>query len=166
MNVYNRLVSNTIFTARNIVTMNPANPEATAVAVRDGMIIAVGSFEECASWGEHEVDDRFADKVLVPGFVEAHGHTMDALAAMVPYLGYYPYPLADGTLTEPIQTYEALVAKLRAIDAQLPEGEQLLAIGFDPIFSRTNSVSTSGCSPRFRPLGQSSSVMPADTSPP
>jgi len=134
MNVYNRLVSNTIFTARNIVTMNPANPEATAVAVRDGMIIAVGSFEECASWGEHEVDDRFADKVLVPGFVEAHGHTMDALAAMVPYLGYYPYPLADGTLTEPIQTYEALVAKLRAIDAQLPEGEQLLANGFDPIY--------------------------------
>ena len=127
-------MSTTIFTARKIVTMNPANPEVTAVAVRDGMIIAAGTLEECASWGPHTVDDRFAGKVLVPGFVEAHGHTMDALTAMVPYLGYYPYPLPDGTLTDPIDTYDALVTKLRHIDAELPEGEPLFANGFDPIF--------------------------------
>jgi choline dehydrogenase-like flavoprotein len=42
-------MSTTIFTARKIVTMNPANPEVTAVAVRDGMIIAAGTLEECAS---------------------------------------------------------------------------------------------------------------------
>ena len=125
-------MSTTVFTARKVVTMNPANPEATAVAVRDGMIIAVGTVEECASWGPHTVDDRFADKVLVPGFVEAHGHTMDALTAMVPYLGYYPYPLPDGSLTEPVDTYDALLAKLRQIDADLPEGDRCYARVDDP----------------------------------
>ncbi|MFZ4812227.1 MAG: hypothetical protein ACOYL9_12860, partial [Ilumatobacteraceae bacterium] len=76
-------MSTTVFTARKIVTMNPANPEATAVAVRDGMIIAAGAIEECASWGPHTVDDRFADKVLIPGFVEEHGRGVGRCAGTV-----------------------------------------------------------------------------------
>ena len=33
----------TVFTARRIVTMNASNPSATAVAVRDGRILEVGT---------------------------------------------------------------------------------------------------------------------------
>ena len=55
---------NTIFTARKVVTMNPANPEVQAVAVRDGRIVCAGTLEECQAWGEARVDDRFADHVL------------------------------------------------------------------------------------------------------
>ena len=42
----------TIFVARKIVTMNPSNPEATHVAVRDGRILGAGSLEEVAGWGD------------------------------------------------------------------------------------------------------------------
>ena len=70
-----------IYTARKIITMHASNPEATAVAVRDGRVLAAGTLEECAAWGEHEVDRRFEDKVLIPGFVEAHGHTADGMIA-------------------------------------------------------------------------------------
>lgn len=49
--------------------MNPANPEAEAVALRGGRIICVGSLVECQAWGEATIDDRFANHVLVPGFV-------------------------------------------------------------------------------------------------
>jgi predicted amidohydrolase YtcJ len=125
---------NTIFTARNIVTMNPANPEAQAVAVRDGRIICVGTVEECQSWGEATVDDRFADHVLVPGFVEAHGHTMDSASELMPYVGYHPYPLSDGSSTPAIRGYDELIARLKAEDAKLPAGEPLVANGFDPIY--------------------------------
>ena len=124
----------TIFTARKIVTMNPANPEVRAVAVRDGRIICAGSLEECQSWGEATVDERFGDHVLVPGFVEAHGHTFDSLAEMMPFVGYYPYPLSDGRSTPPIRSYDDLIALLKAEDARLPAGEILLANGFDPIY--------------------------------
>lgn len=123
-----------IFTAAKIVTMNPSNPEATAVAVRDGRILAVGTLAECQSWGEATVDDRFADQALVPGFVEAHGHTADGLMAMVPYVGYFDYPLPDGTVAPGVTSYEDLQATLTRLDAELPAGELLFANAFDPIF--------------------------------
>lgn len=124
----------TIFTARKIITMNPANPEVQAVAVRDGKILCAGSLDECRSWGEATVDDRFGDQVLVPGFVEAHGHTFDALAEMMPFVGYYPYPLSDGRSTPAIRSYDDLIDLLKDEDSRLPPGETLLANGFDPIY--------------------------------
>lgn len=72
----------TIFTAKKIITMNPSNPEATAVAVRDGRILGVGTIHELRGWGDQTLDGTFDDKVLVPGFVEAHAHAVyDALYA-------------------------------------------------------------------------------------
>ena len=62
----------TIYSAKKIITMNPARPEASHVAVRDGKILGAGSLEELAGWGEHIVDTQFADKILMPGFVEGH----------------------------------------------------------------------------------------------
>jgi predicted amidohydrolase YtcJ len=41
----------TIYAARSILTMNPAQPRATHVAVRDGRILGVGSRESLAGWG-------------------------------------------------------------------------------------------------------------------
>jgi predicted amidohydrolase YtcJ len=127
-------VTTTIFTARHIVTMNPSNPEGTAVAVREGRVLAVGTLEECLSWGAATVDDRFADRVLVPGFVEAHGHTADALVALMPYVGYYDFPHPDGGVAKGVRSYDELIAALRAVDAELPPGEPLIANSFDPIF--------------------------------
>jgi predicted amidohydrolase YtcJ len=124
----------TIFTARKVVTMNPANPQAQAVAVREGRILCAGSLEECLAWGPAEVDDRFAEHVLIPGFVEAHGHTADSASELMPYVGYHPYPLSDGRTTTPIRSYDDLIERLKAEDSVLPPGEPLVANGFDPIY--------------------------------
>src|SRR5690606_20920148 len=67
----------TVFRARRIHTMNPARPVATHVAVREGRILGAGSLEELAGWGPHQLDERFADHVLLPGFVEGHSHLME-----------------------------------------------------------------------------------------
>ncbi len=123
-----------IYRARQVVTMHRSNPIGTAVAVRDGRILAVGTYDECAQWGEHTIDDTFADKVIVPGFVEAHGHSMDALVVQFPYVGYFDYPLPDGSVARGARTYADVIERLRQADAALPDGDVLIANAFDPIY--------------------------------
>ncbi len=124
----------TIYTASKIVTVHSSNPVAHAVAVRDGRVLAVGSLEECQAWGPHTLDDRYADAVLLPGFIEAHGHTMDALNTHRSYVGYFDYPLPDGSPARGVTSTAALITRLKEIELDLGPDEILLATGLDPIF--------------------------------
>lgn len=40
----------TVFIAKKIITMDPARPVATAVAIRNGHILSVGSLQELQPW--------------------------------------------------------------------------------------------------------------------
>lgn len=71
----------TVFTAREIITMDESLPSATAVAVADGRIVAVGTLEGMQAWLDaraHVIDTRFRDKVLVPGLIDNHLHPIMA----------------------------------------------------------------------------------------
>ena len=61
-----------IYTARRVITMDTDHPEATAVAVDDDRITAVGNVEELHAAGD--LDDTFADAVIVPGLIDQHLH--------------------------------------------------------------------------------------------
>ncbi len=99
------------------------------------MILGVGSLEEVSGWGEYELNESFADKVLVPGFVEAHAHVMAGGMMTLPYLGFFARPRADGSIAPGIQSYDALIDSLKAIDAGLDDpDEEIVAVGFDPIY--------------------------------
>lgn len=69
-----------IYIARRIITMEPGWPEGTVVAVDGNRIVAVGrdlkDLEPWMSAHKYEIDDRFRDKVLIPGLVEAHLHAL------------------------------------------------------------------------------------------
>ena len=97
----------TIFEAARVITMNPSNPEGTHVAVRDGDVLGVGRLDELTGWGEYTLDRTFADKVLVPGFVEAHAHINAAGMMTLPYMGFFDRPRADGSIEA---TYYSMVA--------------------------------------------------------
>lgn len=125
----------TIYTAKKIVTMNPSNPEGTAVAVRDGRILGVGTLEELEGWGPHKVDDTFKEKVLIPGLVEAHAHVLEGVAALFPYSGFFDRPQPDGSISKGIKSYAELVEQLQDLDAQMADPEEpLITMGFDPIY--------------------------------
>jgi hypothetical protein len=69
----------TVFTARTILTMERANPEAQAVAVTGDRILYAGSRAEVERFLDgraFDLDTRFADKVLLPGFMEQHIHPL------------------------------------------------------------------------------------------
>ena len=69
--------------------MNSYLPETTHVAVREGKILGVGNLDQLSGWGEHTLDTRFADKVLMPGFVEGHCHAPEGQIWDYTYLGYF-----------------------------------------------------------------------------
>jgi predicted amidohydrolase YtcJ len=125
----------TVFVARKIVTMNPANPEATHVAVRDGRILGAGSLEEVAGWGEYTLDETFAEKVLTPGLIEGHLHTIEGMMSTFPYLGFFDRPAVDGSTLKGVQTREEAIAYLKQLDEGMSDpGTPLITIGFDPIY--------------------------------
>src|SRR5688500_2106800 len=68
-------VETTVYVARRIRTLVAKNPEAQALAVRRGRLVAVGTKAEvlrAAGEGARVVD--YGDAVVVPGLVDAHAH--------------------------------------------------------------------------------------------
>jgi len=115
--------------------MNSYQPVATHVAVRDGRILGVGSLDELAHWGDYTLNETFADKVLVPGFVEAHCHAMNGSVWENTYVGYFDRTDPNGRLWPGIKTLSGVVERLIEIEHTLDDPEEtLVAWGFDPIY--------------------------------
>jgi predicted amidohydrolase YtcJ len=132
----------TVFPAK-VLTMNPMQPRASCVAVREGRILAVGSEQDVGGWGAHAVDARFADKVLMPGLVEGHSHLMEGAFWKYAYVGYHDRRGPDGRLWKGLTSFDAVVARLCQFERSLPDpSEPLLAWGFDPIFFGEQRMTT------------------------
>ncbi|MEZ4564891.1 MAG: amidohydrolase [Thermomicrobiales bacterium] len=127
----------TIFQAKKIVTLDPATPEATHVAVRNGRILGAGNLGDLTGWGEYTVDTTFQDLVIIPGLIEAHNHIFAAFDALFPYVGYFDRPAIDGGTLKGITSYDAMISFLKEEDAKLTDPNQpLLGMEFDPIYFR------------------------------
>ena len=114
-----------ILTARTVITMDPANPRATAVAVAaDGTLAAVGDLATCqAALPDAPVTD-LGGTVLMPGFIEPHSHpllsgmgTQSPAIWIAPYVGF--------------PTFADVEAKWHELHASTPEGQVLLFNGLD-----------------------------------
>ena len=128
----------TVFTAKKIVTMDPGWPYATAVAVRDGRILSVGTLEDLKPWlvnNPYEINNSFADKVIYPGFIEAHGHpVMGGVAISLPPLTYYPLRNPYGPDFPGVKNSEEMVAKLKEYVAAAKSPDQtILTWGYDSV---------------------------------
>ncbi|MDR5815060.1 amidohydrolase [Caballeronia sp. LZ033] len=124
-----------VFAARKILTMNPRQPVATHVAIREGRILSVGTLDEIRQWTDAEPDTTFADKVLMPGLVEGHSHLMEGAMWSAVYVGYYERRGPDGTRWPGLQSLDAVIARLQEAERALDSTDApLLAWGFDPIF--------------------------------
>jgi predicted amidohydrolase YtcJ len=69
--------SATVFKGGAVYTMDPNRPWASAVAVRDDSIVAVGSDAEVIAAAGADVDVvELAGRMVLPGFVEGHVHPL------------------------------------------------------------------------------------------
>ena len=122
-----------VFVAKRVITMNPAQPFATHVAVRDGRILAVGGADEVADLGPIELDSRFQDSVILPGFVEGHSHLFEGAVWRDPYVGFFDRRAPDGSVVKGLKSIEAVVARL--LEVAVEGGDAAItAWGFDPIY--------------------------------
>lgn len=66
-----------------IVTMDPAQPQASALAMRDGKIAFVGNNESAQKWvGEKTRVVRVAGATVLPGFIDSHIHAMSGALSL------------------------------------------------------------------------------------
>ncbi|MEA5455457.1 amidohydrolase [Sinomonas sp. JGH33] len=109
-----------IVSADTIHTLDDENPAAKSIAIRDGMIVAVGSASETEQWAGPET--RRADhrgSTIVPGLTDCHVHALMGL------------DLVRGVdLTD--QDRGGVLGLLREAEAALGPGEWLLGWGLDP----------------------------------
>ena len=119
-----------IYGARRIRTMDDSLPEATAVAVSRGKIVAVGSLEELQRQlanQSYEVDDTFRDKVLMPGFIDNHVHPMlvGGFLLQTQFITPFDWNLPSGHV-QGVRGHEAYLARLREAEAKMTDPQAWL----------------------------------------
>ncbi len=112
------LGSLTVYVAKKIITMEPAMPEATAVAVADGRVVSVGSLRSLRPWIDAHgarIDKSFEDKVILPGFIDPHVHpSLPAVLTQFPFLAPDDWSLPTGEFPG-ATTHKTYIARLKEL---------------------------------------------------
>jgi len=130
-----------IYTAKKIITMEPALPEATAVAVADGKIVAVGSLKSLDSWIKQtnsRIDRRFEGKVIMPGFIDPHVHpSLPAVLTQFAFIAPDDWSLPTGEFPG-AKTPEAYIERLKQLANQHTDKTiPFIAWGYHPLWHGT-----------------------------
>ncbi|MFZ0099306.1 MAG: amidohydrolase, partial [Gemmobacter sp.] len=128
----------TIYTAREIVTLDPSIPAAEVVAVVNGRILWVGGLDETiAALGDqpYTIDRTFADHVIVPGFVAQHDHpVLAALTMSSEILSIEDWVLPTGTVAAVKDKQDFIDRLTAAVAARTDPDEPVVTWGYHPAF--------------------------------
>ena len=111
-----------------IVTVNPAQPAAEAVAIKGGRIVAVGSEADVMKHkGEATEVTDLAGKTLVPGFIDGHSHFFSLVDVQTQALCASP-PAG------PCKSVADVIAALEKIRERrkIGPGKFVIGFGYDP----------------------------------
>ncbi|MBK9070062.1 MAG: amidohydrolase [Myxococcales bacterium] len=115
----NHATADDIYLGGVLYTMDPAAPSATAMAVKDGRILAVGNDVEMAAYaGPGTVKHALKGAFVMPGFIDGHAHLFGVGTS-----------LTTLTLRE-FLTWEALITAVAARAATAAPGEWILGRGW------------------------------------
>lgn len=128
-------MSLTVYRASEIITLDSNCPVADTVAVLDERILHVGTYEQVVeALGDqtYSTDLRFQHDVIVPGFIEAHGHlSIDGGLGQLVWTGLDDRARADGVVASGCRTVEEVLDRLRE---HVGEKDTIVGYGFDPVF--------------------------------
>ena len=102
-----------------IYTVDESNPKVEAVAVKDGLILAVGTSEEIQAFvGESTEVIDLQGKTMTPGLIESHAHLMG--------IGYNKLEID----LMGVKTYDELIQKVADAAANAKPGEWITGRGW------------------------------------
>ena len=115
----------TVYINADIITVNDTQPSAQAIAVRDGLIVAIGNRAKVeANAGSHTVIRDLQGQTLLPGFIDAHGH-----------LSYTNQLFVSSNLSSPpvgtATNIEDIITLLKKHRLKYPEASWLTGWGYD-----------------------------------
>ncbi|GMU51941.1 MAG: hypothetical protein AMXMBFR33_10870 [Candidatus Xenobia bacterium] len=116
-----------IYTNGTIITVAESQPEAEALAVKDGKILAIGSSQEVLKLqGPETIMVDLKGHTMVPGFVDGHSHFMNALQ-IVTWSNYSAPPVG------PVRSIKDILAVLEEHKKRLKPapGEWIIGYGYD-----------------------------------
>jgi predicted amidohydrolase YtcJ len=118
-----------IYMGGPILTINDAAPRAEAVAIADGLILAVGDVDEVmAHKGAGTELFDLEGKAMLPGFVDSHGHAvMGGLQALSANLLAPP----DGAVKDIANLQDTLRTWVSENTAMVEEAQLIVGFGYD-----------------------------------
>jgi predicted amidohydrolase YtcJ len=127
-----------IYTAKKIITLDEKHPSATAIAIVGDRILAAGSLGQLKKQlGDQpfSVDDRFAGKTIVPGFIAQHDHPLlTGLTMSSEIIAIEDWVLPDKTVPA-AKNREDYLRRLTSAESRLSSpDEPLLTWGFHHYF--------------------------------
>lgn len=127
----------TLFKARSVITMNDSLPRASAVLVRDGVVLEVGEEATMAPWlrdQDYVVDDQFADEIICPGFIDPHLHpSMAAVLLPMEFITAMRWKLPWGEV-EPVTTEAAFDQRMATLVAEKDPQQPLFIWGYHQLW--------------------------------
>jgi hypothetical protein len=127
----------TIYVAREFITMDPKKPRAEAIAVRDGRFVAVGTRAEvgAAAGTNARLDETFARKVVIAGFVEQHVHpVLAALTMNTKVISIEDWDAIDG-FSQAVRDEKGYLARLKkALAAHKDKSKTFVTWGYHHYF--------------------------------
>jgi predicted amidohydrolase YtcJ len=128
----------TVFTAREIVTLDPRQPAGEAVAVVNGRILWIGKLDEVLSVlgsQPYTVDRSLEDHVIVPGFIAQHDHpVLAALTMSSEILSIEDWVLPSGTVPAVKDKQDFMERLSLAVDRKSDPESPVLTWGYHPAF--------------------------------
>ncbi len=120
-----------IYLTQGIITVDPANPTAEAVAVLDGKIVGVGSEAELYEQFPHALwDGQYTKSILIPGLIDPHVHmTLGSMMYGLDWIPPWDMPHPDG-LVEGIATKNELLQRIADFASQGADDSPLILYGY------------------------------------
>lgn len=110
-----------------IITMNPTQALAEAVAVKDGKILAVGVLSELEKYRASAKERiNLEGNTLLPGFIDGHSHFAQAIASA-------KWGNVSGAPVGNMTSIADIIAELKSLKERngTKDGEWLIAYGYD-----------------------------------
>lgn len=122
-----RTIADVLYYNGSIITMAGEEEVHEALAIKDGKILAVGSWQELASFANSTNTLNLKGHTMVPGFIDGHSHFMMAME-YVDLANLWSPPA--GTITD-IPDIIAALERLQS-EQDISEGQWIRGYGYDP----------------------------------